>query len=119
MVCEHPHLREAWLDLMRRRLPEAARGRADWPIRLDHCFARVILDAVYGRPWREVIAAPAWRSMAEPELRAAIALGEAILAGDADLHALDDASLRLRGKAQKARQIATTGPRSSGTLRPA
>jgi hypothetical protein len=119
MQNEQTALRAEWLDLMRRRLPQAARERPDWPIRLDHCFGRVILDAVYGRPWREAIGAPAWRSMGEAELRAAIALGEAILRDEADLHALDASSLDLRGKPQKVRQTATTGPRSSGTLRPA
>ena len=52
-------LRAQWLDWMRARLPAAARNRPDWPIRLDHCFGRVILDAVYDRPWREVLRSPA------------------------------------------------------------
>ena len=115
---EQERLRSAWLDLMRRRLPEAARSRPDWPIQADHCFGRVIVDAVYGRPWREVLKPPAWRSMSPEALQAAIAIGEAILDGAADLHALDSRSLAMRGKAQKVRQTASTGPRSSGTLRP-
>lgn len=83
---------------MRRELPVAALARPDWPIRLDHCFGRVVLDVVYGRPWREAVPAPAWRNMAEPELRSAIALAEAILSGDADLDALNRRSLALRGR---------------------
>jgi hypothetical protein len=116
---EHVRLRAVWKELVGRRLPEAARTRPDWPIRLDHCFGRVILDTVHDRPWREVIPPPAWRSMTPEALAAAIALGEAILAGEVDLHALDARSLELRGKPQKVRQTASTGPRSSGTLRPA
>ena len=95
---EAEELRREWLELMRVRLPAAAATRPDWPIRLDHCFGRVVLDAVAGRPWREVIAAPAWRHMTAEQLRAAIALGEAILDGSADLVALDARSLELRGK---------------------
>lgn len=83
---------------MRTELPAAAAGRPDWPIRLDHCFGRAILDAVYGRPWREVLQAPAWRNMDERALRRAVALAEAVLAGEADLHALNRASLTARGK---------------------
>lgn len=83
---------------MRYALPEAAQRRPDWPIRLDHCFGRVVLDAVYGRPWREAVRAPAWRNMAEAELRAAIALAEAIRDGRADLHDLNRRSLALRGR---------------------
>ena len=76
--------RRRWLTLVRHELPAAAQGRGDWPIRRDHCFARVILDAVCGRPWREAIPAPAWRRMDAGTLRKAIALAEAIVAGDAD-----------------------------------
>ena len=81
-------------------LPAAAAGRDDWPIRHDHCFARVILDAVCGRPWREAIRAPAWRRMDEATLERALALGGLILAGEANLVALNRRSLALRGKAR-------------------
>lgn len=88
-----------WRDLVGRRLPAAARDpRRDWPIRLDHCFARVLLDNACGRPWREVIVPPAWRHADEATLARAIALGEAVLDGAADLHALNQRSLALRGR---------------------
>ena len=92
-------LRARWRDLVERRLPKAARARPDWPVRLDHCFARVLLDAACGRPWREAVAAPAWRNMPADRLHHAVALGEAVLAGEADLPALNRRSLALRGKA--------------------
>jgi hypothetical protein len=91
-------LRAEWLAWMRERLPAAARSRPDWPIRLDHCFGRVILDAVYGRPWREAVRAPAWRHMDEAALRRAVALARDIAEGRADLPALNAASLLARGK---------------------
>ncbi|MGF1552781.1 MAG: hypothetical protein ACFBWO_09800 [Paracoccaceae bacterium] len=91
-------LRRRWRDLVERRLPEAARERPEWPVRLDHCFARVLLDHVHDRPWREAVRPPAWRH-AEPErLARAIETGEAVLEGRADLAALNERSLRLRGK---------------------
>ncbi len=92
-------LRRRWLQLIRQDLPEAARSRPDWPVRLDHCFARIILDNICGRPWREVLAPPAYKALSVEQLRAGIALGEAILAGETDLNALNRASLRMRGKA--------------------
>ncbi len=92
-------LRSEWLDLMRRRLPEAARSHPDWPISQDHCFGRVILDAVCQRPWREILPAPAWRHLSEAQLNEAIRLGEAILAGEANLEALNTRSLRMRKRA--------------------
>ncbi len=78
---------------MREDLPAAARRHPEWPIRLDHCFGRVILDAVCGGPWRDTLASPAWRYLPPERLEAAIALADAILAGEADLAALNAASL--------------------------
>jgi len=91
-------LRDRWIRLIRVDLPHAAADRLEWPIRLDHCFARVILDTTCGRPWREVIPAPAWRRMPAPMLAEAVALAEAILANAVDLTALNARSLQMRGK---------------------
>ena len=91
-------LRARWRDLVERRLPEAARARPGWPVRLDHCFARILLDHACGGPWRDHVAAPAWRTMPPDRLAAAVDLGEAVLAGRADLAELDRASLAWRGK---------------------
>lgn len=90
--------RATWRRLIHDELPAAALVHPEWPIRLDHCFARVILDAVHERPWREAIAAPAWRHMSPDRLQRAIALGRAIVAGTADLGALNTRSLAMRRK---------------------
>jgi len=90
-------LRTRWRELVHVRLPAAAPGRC-WPIHLDHCFARVMLDNACDRPWRESISPPAWRHAPASILAQAIELGEAVLDDRADLHALNRRSLRLRGK---------------------
>ncbi len=84
---------------MGERLPAAARGHPEWPIPLDHCFGRVILDEVCGRPWREVLPSPAWRHMDAAALRRAVALARDIADGRVDLDALNRRSLVRRGKA--------------------
>ena len=89
-------LRARWRDLVERRLPGAR--RPDWPVRFDHCFARILLDAACGRPWREVVPPPAWKNTPPDTLARAVATGEAVLAGEADLGELNRESLRLRGK---------------------
>ena len=89
-------LQTLWLRRMRQDLPAASAHRHDWPIRRDHCFGRVILDAVCGAPWREVLAAPAWRHLTPDQLARAVELADAILAGEADLNRLNAASLALR-----------------------
>lgn len=79
-------------------LPAAAARRADWPIRRDHCFARVVLDNVYDAPWRDRIAPPAWRHMDEAHLARAVELARRVVEGEADLRELNRRSLGLRGK---------------------
>ena len=106
-----PH-RRRWRRIVDETLPaEAARralrpGRA-WPVAHNHCFARIILDAVCGRPWREVVPAPAWRNMDAALLARALALGEDIRTGRADLWSLDAASLAMRGRRAKVRSLDT------------
>jgi len=90
-------VRQHWRDLVNRRLPEAAATR-DWPVRYNHCFARIVLDVALGAPWRSIVKPPAWRNAPIADLRAAIALGEQVLAGNMDLHALNAQSLALRGR---------------------
>ena len=91
-------LRARWRKLVEVELPSAATARADWPVSLDHCFARILLDAAFGRPWRELVRPPAWRNTPSATLAEAVRLGEAVLAGTADLAVLNRRSLALRGK---------------------
>lgn len=87
-----------WLDLTRRRLPRAA-ASGRWRLRLDHCFQRVLLDDACGGRWYDHIAGrPAYARASDAVLTRAIATGEALLAGAADLDALDRRSLAWRGK---------------------
>lgn len=91
-------LEARWLDLVRRRLPRLAAARG-WPVRLDHCFARILLDnAVGGRWYDHVSGRPAYRAISAEALARAVALGEAAAAGEADLLALNARSLSWRGK---------------------
>ena len=84
-----------WNELTREVLPAMAAAQ-HWPIRLDHCFMRVCLDAVLGSPWTERVAKPAIRTMSTAQLRAAVAVAEGLVADPARLTALNVASLRGR-----------------------
>ncbi len=91
-------LEAQWLTLTRETLPAAA--TRDWPVRFDHCFQRILLDAACGGVWYDHIAKrPAYAHAPDEVLTAAIALGRAVLAGEADLVALNRQSLVWRGKA--------------------
>jgi hypothetical protein len=101
---DEPDLRRRWRSLVEERLPGAALEGRGWPVRFDHCFARILLDNACGRPWREVARPPAWANMPAPLLAEAVRLGEGVLAGEADLARLNDRSLALRGKAPGGRR---------------
>jgi len=67
----------SWLPTGFRQRRASAAGLG--PSARTHCFARILFDAVCGRPWREVIPAQAWRNASAEHLRAAIDLGERVL----------------------------------------
>lgn len=98
-------LRQNWKTLYTTTLPSLARTQdpvqSHWPVTLDHCFARIILDNTVGRgeqQWDSVIARPAVKNMSEGQLRDAVELGGRIAGGDVDLVELDRRSLGVRGK---------------------
>jgi hypothetical protein len=96
-MTERNDLVTRWFALTREEMPAAARERG-WPVRLDHCFQRILLDHAVDGPWRETIEAPAWRNASPAQLARAVALGEAALAGEVGLAALNHRSLSWRGK---------------------
>ena len=99
-------LQARWLTLTKEQLPTRARAER-WPLREDHCFQRVLLDAVCGGRWYDHVAArPAYRHLDPERLGRAVALAER-LADDPDavtlLRELDAQSLAWRGKPPKRR----------------
>ncbi|KAL9136381.1 MAG: hypothetical protein Q9175_002398 [Cornicularia normoerica] len=105
-----------WTTLYTHTLPTLARSEAlsqpTWPVHLDHCFARIILDAVIGNstairpdetptPWTAKLKSPAVKNMSTQQLEACIELGEAIAEGKINLVELDQRSLTVRGKKLK------------------
>ena len=91
------NLVDRWFELTRTKMPRLA-GDRGWPVRFDHCFQRILLDHAAGGPWRDSIGTPAWRNASDRQLRDAVELGERVVAGSADLTALNRQSLRWRGK---------------------
>ena len=99
-------LEARWLDLTRRAMPAAASARG-WPVRFDHCFQRILLDNATGGVWYDAIRKrPAFRHATDAVLARAVALAEAALGEEADLAALNRASLAWRGKVGPGRRTA-------------
>jgi O-6-methylguanine DNA methyltransferase len=98
-------LREEWKTLYSKTLPQLAKARdpaqTRWPVTLDHCFARIILDNTVGegsRQWDKIIKKPAVKTMTASQLQDAIDLGTKIQNGVMNLCELDQISLMCRGK---------------------
>ena len=95
---DRPALEARWLRLTRVDLPALA-GARGWRVSLDHCFQRILLDAACGGCWYAHIAKrPAYAHAPDAVLARAVALGEAVADGSADLHLLNAQSLAWRGK---------------------
>lgn len=100
-------LQDKWNHLYRTRLPQLAKAKdpaqPKWPVQLDHCFARIVLDNAVGkdRPWAQVVKSPAYKNMSRQQLEDAIELGEKLAHGEENLVELDEKSLALRGKKSK------------------
>lgn len=97
-------LQEQWSILYSEQLPRLAKARdrvqSKWPVSLDHCFARIILDNAIGKdaPWTNRLPQPAIKNMSAAQLHAAIDLGHKIATGAANLDDLNKHSLELRGR---------------------
>jgi hypothetical protein len=90
--------RERYRTLVDERLPAAARQAGTWPVRHDHCFARVVLDNVFQDEWYDhVDGRPAYEHLSANELETAIGLAERMVGRGAPLvEELNERSLRWR-----------------------
>ena len=101
MADDRKALEARWLELTRRTLPSLADERR-WPVRADHCFQRILLDAACGMRWYDAIdGRPAYRHIGRERLEQAIALGDAVVLGEADIAGLDARSLEWRRRLRR------------------
>jgi hypothetical protein len=93
-------LRTEYDRLVNGALPAAAACAGDWPIRHDHCFARVVLDTVFAGVWYDhVDGRPAVDHLSTAELRRAVDTASRMLReGRPTVARLNDRSLRRRGE---------------------
>lgn len=91
---------DRWFALTREILPGMAADQR-WPIRYDHCFMRVCLDAAVGAPWTQHIKRPAIHTMTDQQLDAAVRVAEAIASHPDRLRPLNEQSLRWRKAASQ------------------
>ncbi len=92
-------LRDTYRRRVTEQLPDRARAAGDWPIREDHCFARVVLDTLFEDVWYDhVDGRPAYEHLSADQLRAAIEVADRMLEeGKPAVRRLNEASLAYRG----------------------
>ena len=92
-------LRAQYLDLINQQLPTAAKA-GDMPVRFNHCFARIVLDNLCGGCWYNTFSRkqPAYKQLSEAQLEDAIAIAQSMLHNSHRAIALNQNSLRWRGK---------------------
>lgn len=92
-----------YMTLTKEIMPELARtSHSHWPVRNDHCFQRIVLDALCEGVWYDHIPRPAYKHLTREQAALAVRLCEGIISGDADLHKMNRQSLVWRGKLQPA-----------------
>ena len=74
-----------------------------WPVKNDHCFQRIVLDTVCEGVWYDHLQRPAYKHLSREQALQAVDLCNDILAGKADLVALNTQSLKWRGKLHRHR----------------
>jgi hypothetical protein len=88
-------LRAEYRELTAERLP--ARATPAWPVQADHCFQRIVLDALFDDVWYDYVAdRPAVESLTADQLREAIAIAESMLDDPDRAAELNRESLRYR-----------------------
>jgi hypothetical protein len=88
-----------YMTLTKEIMPELARtSNARWPVRNDHCFQRIVLDALCGGVWYGHIPRPAYKHLTREQAAHAVRLCEQIISGEADLEQMNRQSLIWRGK---------------------
>ena len=94
-------LRQRYLQLVNKELPALAKQR-QFPVRFNHCFARIILDNLFDRCWYEALdrkKGAAYKQLSLEQIQQAIAIAEAIIDRPSDyIKKLNQNSLRWRNK---------------------
>lgn len=93
-------LRAQYLDLINNQLPAIAVDRK-FPVRFNHCFARIVLDNLFGDVWYNHLdrKTPAYKQLSEYQLKCAIDICTDIaVRPNQCINQLNSNSLRWRGK---------------------
>ena len=90
---------ERYVKLTKEVMPQMATDKVfQWPVKYDHCFQRIVLDTICNGSWYDHLERPAYKHLSKTQALKAVQLCEDIIAGRADLNALNRQSLLWRNK---------------------
>ena len=94
-------LQQQYLHLTNEVMPNVAKEQ-HWPVQFNHCFQRIILDALFEDCWYHHLdrnsRIPAYRQLTEAQLAQSITIGERMIASPEEVKQLNRQSLAHRGK---------------------
>ena len=100
-------LQLGYLRIVNDILPAIAKNR-NFPVHLNHCFGRILLDALFCDCWYDHIdrkKGPAYKQLTEVQLKLVIEIAEKIVASDDYyIQFLNNQSLKIR-KLRKAKMV--------------
>jgi hypothetical protein len=86
-----------YMVLTKEIMPHLAQtSHRHWPVRNDHCFQRIVLDAVCGGVWYNHLLRPAYKNLTYDQAKDAVDLCNDIISGDSNLSVLNNQSLKWR-----------------------
>ena len=92
---------QQYLHLTNYVMPQVARQQ-HWPVRLNHCFQRIILDALFHDCWYQHLdrtsRIPAYRQLSEAQLTRALTIAQHMLDSSETVRQLNQQSLMYRNK---------------------
>ena len=90
-----------YMVLTKEIMPHLARtSHRHWPVCNDHCFQRIVLDAICGGVWYDHLLRPAYKNLTHDLAANAVDLCNDIISGNTNLVVLNRQSLKWRGKCQ-------------------
>jgi|TARA_B110000967_G_C18876359_1_gene558523 hypothetical protein len=88
-----------YMILTKEIMPQMVRNReVKWPVQNDHCFQRIVLDAICNGHWHKYLAPPAYKHLTHGQAVRVVQLCEDIVTGRVNLYDLNRQSLIWRGK---------------------
>ena len=92
---------QQYLHLTNQVMPEVAREQY-WPVRLNHCFQRIILDILFQDCWyhhlNRTSRIPAYRQLTNNQLAQALTIARQMIDSPAIVRQLNQQSLAYRNK---------------------